>query len=68
MYGNDDDVKNQKSVRKRAKNKCISINKKAKKDYFKDATKNGIMTNQELLIKLKRFLTNKGFFLRIKWA
>ena len=31
---------------KRVKNKCTSINKKAKKDYFKEATKYGVMTNK----------------------
>ena len=43
---------------KKAKNKCTSINKKAKKDYFKEATKYGVMTNKEFWKKLKPFLTN----------
>ena len=47
---------------KKAKNKCTSINKKAKKDYFKEATKYGVMTNKEFWKKLKPFLTNKGCF------
>ena len=47
---------------KRAKNKYTSINKKAKKDYFKEATKYGVMANKELWKKLKAFLTNKGCF------
>ena len=28
-----------------AKNKCTSVNKKAKKDHFKEATKHGVRTN-----------------------
>ena len=47
---------------KKAKNKCTSINKKAKKDYFKEATKYGVMTNKEFWKKLKPFLINKGCF------
>ena len=50
----------------KAKNKCTSINKKAKKDYFKEATKYRVMTNKEFWKKLKSFLTNKGCFLTIK--
>ena len=34
---------------KRTKSKCNSFTKKAKKDSFKDATKDGIMTKQKLL-------------------
>ena len=33
---------------KKAKNKCPSIDKKAKKDYFNKAIKCGVMTNKEL--------------------
>ena len=47
---------------KNVKNKCTSINKKAKKDYFKNATKDGIMTNKKFWNVLKPFLTNKGSF------
>ena len=47
---------------KKVKNKCTSINKKAKKDYFKNATKDGIMTNKKFWNVLKPFLTNKGSF------
>ena len=47
---------------KKAKNKCIYINKIAKKDYFKEATKYGVITNKEFWKKLKPFLTNKGCF------
>ena len=51
---------------KKAKNKCTSINKKAKKDYFKEATKCGVMTNKEFWKKLKPFSQIKGVFLRVK--
>ena len=47
---------------KNVKNKCTSINKKAKKDYFKNATKDGIMINKKFWNVLKPFLTNKGSF------
>ena len=47
---------------KKAKNKCTSINKKARKDYFKEATKYGVMTIKEFRKKLKPFLTNKECF------
>ena len=47
---------------KKVKNKCKPINKKAKKDYFKNATKDGIMTNKKFWNLLKPFLTNKGSF------
>ena len=32
---------------KRTKNKCNSLTKKAKRDFFKEATKDGIMTNKK---------------------
>ena len=51
---------------KKAENKCISIDKKAKKDCFKEATKYGVITNKEFWRKLKPFLTNKGCFLTIE--
>ena len=51
---------------KKAKNKCTSINKKTKKDYFKGAAKYGVMTNKEFWKKLKPFLTNEGGFLEDK--
>ena len=47
---------------KKAKNKCTSINKNTKKDYFKEATKYGVMTNKEFWKRLKPFLTNKECF------
>ena len=40
----------------------FSIRQKAKKDFFKKATKNGIMPHKELLKLLRPFLTNKGSF------
>ena len=33
---------------KRTKNKCNSLTKKAKRDFFKEATKDGIMTSKKL--------------------
>ena len=35
------------ALEKKTKNKCTSINKKAKKGYFNEATKYGVMTNIE---------------------
>ena len=46
---------------KKAKNKCNSLNKKAKKKYFTDATKEGINSNKQFWDTVKPFLTNKGF-------
>ena len=39
----------------KGKNRCTSINKKAKKYYFKDAAKYGVMTNKDFLEKAKTF-------------
>ena len=39
-------------VFKKAKNKCTSINKRAKKGYFKVATKYGVLKNNEFWKKL----------------
>ena len=50
-------------VFKKAKNKCISINKKIKQDYFKEATKYDVMANKEFWKKLKPVLEKKEFFL-----
>ena len=38
---------------KKAKNKCTSINKKAKKEYFQEPTKYDLMTNKEFWKKTK---------------
>ena len=46
---------------KKAENKCASINKKAKKKYFKEVTKNDQMTNKKFWRKIKPFLTSRGF-------
>ena len=45
---------------KKAKNRCNSTNKKAKKDYFKKTAKYGLMTNKEFWEKPKPFPTNEG--------
>ena len=42
------------------KNKCNSLTKKAKRDFFKKATKDGIMTNKKFWLTVKPFLTNNG--------
>ena len=44
-----------------AKKHCTLLNKIAKNDYFKNATKNGVMTNREFWKVFKPLLTNKGF-------
>ena len=44
-----------------AKKHCALLNKAAKNDYFKNATKNGTMTNREFWKVFKPLLTNKGF-------
>ena len=41
---------------KKAKSKYNSAHKKAKKDYFEEATKYGVTTNNFFLKKLKPFL------------
>ena len=46
---------------KKAKNICNSLNKKAKKDYFKKATADGVMSNRKWWNKVKPFLASKGF-------
>ena len=44
---------------KKSKNKCNSL-KKAKKIFFKEATKDGIISNKKFWSTVKAFLTNKG--------
>ena len=51
-----------KSQNGKAKNKCTSINKRATKDYFKEATKHDLMKNKDFWEKLKPFLPNKWCF------
>ena len=46
---------------KKAKNTCNSLNKKAKKDYFKKATTDGVMSNRKFWNTVKPFLTSEGF-------
>ena len=45
---------------KKQRNKCVSIRKKAIKSHFKEATKNGTMSNKEFWDLVKPFLSNKG--------
>ena len=45
---------------KKSKNKCNSLTKKAKKIFFKEATKDGIMSNKKFWSTAKPFITNKG--------
>ena len=47
---------------KKTKNKYTSINKKVKKDDFRETTKNSAITSKEFGIKLKPFLTNREYF------
>ena len=46
---------------KRQKNICNSLNKKPKKDYFKKATADGVISNRKFWNIVKPFLTSKGF-------
>ena len=46
---------------KKAKNICNSLNRKEKRDYFKKATADGIMSNRKFWNTVKAFLTWKGF-------
>ena len=45
---------------KKEKNKCNSLTKKAKRKFFKEATKNGVISNRTFWKTLKPFLINKG--------
>ena len=45
---------------KKAKNCCNKLNKQAKKDYFKNASKDGVVSNKKFWDTVKPFLTNKG--------
>ena len=45
---------------KKAKNKCNSLTRKAKRKFFKEATKSGVMSNRTFWKTVKPFLTNKG--------
>ena len=46
---------------KKAKNICNLSNNKAKKDYFKKATTDGVMSNRKFWNTVKPFLTSKEF-------
>ena len=50
------------SAYKKAKSLCNSLNKTAKKDYFRKATGDGVMSNRKFWSTVKPFLTSKGFF------
>ena len=45
---------------KRTKNKCNSLTKKPKRDFFKEATKDGSMPSKKFWCIVKPFLTNNG--------
>ena len=45
---------------KKAKNKYNSLIRKAKRKFFKEATKSGVMSNSTFWKTVKRCLTNKG--------
>ena len=45
---------------KKTKNKCNTLTRKAKKNFFREATKDGIMSNKKFWSTVKPFLTNKG--------
>ena len=46
---------------KKAKIKCNSLTRKAKRNFIKEATKSGIMSNRTFWKTVKPFLTNKGY-------
>ena len=45
---------------KKAKNKCNSLTRKAKRTFFKEETKSGVMSNRTFCRTVKPFLTNKS--------
>ena len=45
---------------KKTKNKCNSLTRKAKRKFFKEATKSGTMSHRTFWKTVKPFLTNKG--------
>ena len=45
---------------KKAKSKCNSLTREAKRKFFKEATKSGMMSNRTFWKTTKPFLTNKG--------
>ena len=42
------------------RNKCVSLRKKAIRNHFKNATSNGLVSNQDFWNLVKPFLSNKG--------
>ena len=46
---------------KNSKSNYNSLTKKAEKIFFKEATKDGIMSNKKFWSTVKPFLTNKGY-------
>ena len=42
------------------KNKCVSLRKKSIKKYFKNISKDGVVSNKNFWSMMKPFLTNKG--------
>ena len=44
----------------RQRNLCVSLRRKAIKQYFSNITSKGIVTNKEFWKTIKPFLTNKG--------
>ena len=52
---------------KKSKNKCNSLNKKAKKIFFKEATKDGIMSNKKFWSTAKPFLTYKDCISKVRF-
>ena len=52
-------VKNSYAAYKKGKNKCNSLTRKAKRKFFKEATKSR-MSNRTFWKTVKPFLTNKG--------
>ena len=48
---------------KKVKNICNSLNNKAKKDHFKKATADGVVSNTKFWNTVKPFLTSKGFLI-----
>ena len=45
----------------KTKNKCNTLTRKTKKNFFREATKDGIMSNKRFWSTVKPFLTNKGY-------
>ena len=45
---------------KKQRNKCVSLRKRAMKNHFKEATRNGVLSNKEFWDLVKPFLSNKG--------